>query len=145
MRNVLNKCRENQNTHFTSNSFFFRKSCRLWDNVAKYGWVRGDTNDVTIWRIRFACWISKATCTQAHAHSHAPWYTHARARTHTWKYVIIINFPQQQWLRTHLNGTLYVRCLSCYMSCLWNTLLEHVTATCQQICKTTFRTRIYQS
>jgi len=35
MRNVSDKsCRENQNTHFVfSNFFFFRKSCRLWDNV----------------------------------------------------------------------------------------------------------------
>ena len=38
MRNVSDKsCRENQNTHFVfCNFFFFRKSCRLWDNVGKY-------------------------------------------------------------------------------------------------------------
>jgi hypothetical protein len=37
MRNVSdNSCRENQNTHFVF-SDFFRKSCRLWDNVGKYG------------------------------------------------------------------------------------------------------------
>jgi hypothetical protein len=36
MRNVSDKrCRENQNTHFLF-IFFFRKSCRLWDNVEKY-------------------------------------------------------------------------------------------------------------
>jgi hypothetical protein len=36
--NVLDKsCRENQNTHFMFNTFFFpRKSCSLWDNVEKY-------------------------------------------------------------------------------------------------------------
>ena len=28
--------RENPNTHFTFSNFFFRKSCRLWDNVEKY-------------------------------------------------------------------------------------------------------------
>jgi len=33
-RNVSDKCRvENQNTHLTFNNFFFRKSCRLWDNL----------------------------------------------------------------------------------------------------------------
>jgi hypothetical protein len=36
MRNVSYKiCREYQNTHFMFNIFFFRKSCRLWDNVEK--------------------------------------------------------------------------------------------------------------
>jgi hypothetical protein len=62
MRNVLNKsCRENQNTHFTFNNFFFFwKSCHLWHNVEKCGsW--GAIDDVTMWRVRVACWISKAT------------------------------------------------------------------------------------
>ena len=30
---------------------------------------RGATHDVTIWRIRVACWISKAICTYAHAYT----------------------------------------------------------------------------
>jgi hypothetical protein len=48
------------------------------------------TNDVTIWRIRVACWISKATCTHSHARAHVIWYMHisksarAHARTHIW-------------------------------------------------------------
>jgi hypothetical protein len=72
MRDVSNKsCRENQNTHFMLNNFFFRKSCRLWDNVEKYG---------TIWRMRFACWIIKATGTHS-------------------EYVILITFTWQKWLR----------------------------------------------
>jgi len=37
MRNVSNKsCTENQTTCFVFNNFFFRKSCRLWDNVEEY-------------------------------------------------------------------------------------------------------------
>jgi len=37
IRNVSDKiCREIQNTHFTSNHFFFFKSCRLCDDVEKY-------------------------------------------------------------------------------------------------------------
>ena len=63
---------------------FFRKLHRLWDNVEKYGGDRWAINDVTIWRIRIACWISKVTCTYAHAHSHAPGHSHARTqRIHT--------------------------------------------------------------
>ena len=78
MRNVLDKsCRENQNTHFMINSIF-RKSCRLRDNVEKYGGERGATNDITIWRIQVACWISKATCICPHDRAHA------RARAFTY-------------------------------------------------------------
>ena len=44
MKNILHKkCRENQNTYFMFNAFFFLKSCRLWDNVEKYGESRGAT------------------------------------------------------------------------------------------------------
>jgi len=36
MKSVSDKsCRENQNTHCAFN-IFFRKSCRLWENVEKY-------------------------------------------------------------------------------------------------------------
>jgi hypothetical protein len=136
MRNVLGKsCRENQNTHFISSSFFL-KSCRLWDNVEKYGGARGDTNDVTIWRIRVACLISKATCTYAHAHAHALGYTHARrhARAHT--YVIFTAFPQQQWFanasQCYVIRTLSVLQLSsacrvevwCHCLCFYDSLVR---------------------
>jgi hypothetical protein len=67
-------------THFMVNSFFFRKSCRLGDNVEKYGTATQATDDNIIRRMRFACWITKATDTHS-------------------EYVIIIAFPRQQWLR----------------------------------------------
>jgi hypothetical protein len=76
MRNVSDKrCRENQNTHFT-----FRKSRRLWDNVEKCGRARQVTDGNIIRRMHIACCITKATDTRS-------------------EYVIIIVFPQQQWLR----------------------------------------------
>ena len=80
-------------THILCSVTFFQKLRLLWDNVEKY-LHRGATNDVTIWRIRVACWISKATCTYAHAHAHAPGY-HMHARTHG--LVILIAFPRQKW------------------------------------------------
>jgi hypothetical protein len=44
MRNFSDKsCRESQNMHFMFNNFFFRKSCRLWDNVEKYGTIAQTT------------------------------------------------------------------------------------------------------
>jgi hypothetical protein len=90
---------------------FFRKSCRLWDNVEKYGGARVATNDDTIWRIRVVCWISKATRLLAHAYTYASGRTHTHTHTHThtrmrprahthWEqYAILIAFPRQQWFR----------------------------------------------
>jgi hypothetical protein len=77
IRNVSDRhCRENQNTHFIFGNFFF-KSCRLWDNVEKYGTARQDTDDNIIRRMRLACWITKDTDTH-------------------WEYVILIAFTRQQ-------------------------------------------------
>ena len=58
-------------THILCSITFFRKTHRLWDNVEKCNGDRGATNDVTIWRLRVGCWISKGVCTYAHAHVHA--------------------------------------------------------------------------
>ena len=47
MKNVWNKKLERspKNTHFIFNDFFFRKSCRLWDNVEKYCTAGQATDD----------------------------------------------------------------------------------------------------
>jgi len=81
MRKVSDKsCRENQKSHFMFNNFFFfRKSCRLLDKVEKYGRARQATDDSIIRRMRFASQITKATETDSN-------------------FVILIVFPQQQWL-----------------------------------------------
>ena len=42
-----------------------RKSCRLWDNVEEYGTAKEATEGNIIRRMRFACWTTKATDTQA--------------------------------------------------------------------------------
>ena len=67
VKNVSDKsCRENRNTHFEFNNFFFprRKSCLLLDNVEKniIEWGRAQ---MTIWRRRIACWIPKALNTHS--------------------------------------------------------------------------------
>jgi hypothetical protein len=65
MRNVSDKCGGwNQNTSFKFNNSF-RKSCCLWNIVEKYGTVRQATDDNIIWRMRFTCWIIKATDTHS--------------------------------------------------------------------------------
>ena len=109
MRTVSNKknCRENQNTHFMF-SDVFQKSCLLW-YVEKCGGARGATNYVTIWRIRVACWINKAT--------------HAQALTHADKYVIFITFSRQPLLRERASmlRSTYTVCLFPY-SAAWTRL-----------------------
>jgi len=76
-------CRENQNTHCMASNFFPRKSYRLCKNVKTFGKARQVTNDNIIRRMRFGCWIAKATETHA-------------------EYVILIAFLRQQWLRETL-------------------------------------------
>jgi len=51
---------------------------------------------MTTWRVRIACWITKATNT----------YT---------EYVILIAFPLQQWLRGRASMlyVIYIACLEC--------------------------------
>jgi hypothetical protein len=44
---------------------YFRKSCRLWDNVEKYDSVRQVRGENLIRRVRAAYWITKATNTHA--------------------------------------------------------------------------------
>jgi hypothetical protein len=97
--------------------FFFRKSYRLWDNVEKYGGVRGATNDVTIWRIRVACWISMATRKHERTfrRQRARTPRHAHTNAHTNKYVMRVAFPRQRWFREHASVLRY-KDLSLFLS-----------------------------
>jgi len=63
--------------------------------VEKYGTDGQATDDNITWHIHFACWIIKATDTHS-------------------EYVILIAFPQQQWLWQHVSMLcLHVHCQSC--------------------------------
>ena len=84
MRNVLdNICRENQNTHLWSVTFYFRKWCRLWDNVEKCGGARETPDNMAHAR----CMLNKQDYTRAQIHAHT---------------VLPITFPRQQWFREHV-------------------------------------------
>ena len=112
MRNIATKiCTENQNT------FHFQwlplppppKLCRLWKNVENN--CRAHKPQITIWRMRIACWIPKAT------------------NTH-WEYVILIAFPLQQCLRERAAMLHYAFIVCLVVSSLsnysrwWNRLRE---------------------
>jgi len=75
-------------THILCPITFFRRPCRLWYNVE---------NMVEPWRMGMAWWIPKAT----DAHS---------------EYVILIDFPLQQWLyeRASMLPYMYITCLVVY-------------------------------
>jgi hypothetical protein len=94
MENVSDKiCTKIQNTHFMFNNFFAKN--RTVYKVEKYGTARQATDDITIWRMRFACWIKKAG-------------------GHTHKICNIYSFSTATMVaRTRLNVTLYVQCVSC--------------------------------
>ena len=94
MRNSDKSFRENQNTHFIINNFFFfRKSCHVWDNVEKY-YRTGEATDVNM----------------AHAHCMLDiWCYKHRIRIRNIYYFSTARVVA----RTRLNVTLYVHCLSC--------------------------------
>jgi hypothetical protein len=83
--------------HILCSITFSRKSWRLWDNVEKYGTARQVTDNNIIRRMRFACWVTKATDTNS-------------------EYVILIDFPGQQWLRERASMSRYM-----HIACLVNT------------------------
>ena len=86
--------------NFMFNIFFPLKSCRLWDNVGKYGRTRQATDDNIIRRMRFAYWITKATDTH-------------------FEHVILTAFRRQKWLRERATMLLlYVHCLFCLIQYL---------------------------
>ena len=89
-------------THFMFNNFFPRKSYRLWDNVeTSVEWGRPQ---MTIWRMRIACWIPKAT------------------NTHS-EYVILI-FALQQRLHERASWLIYT-CISVLLN-----IIVHLTQLC---------------
>jgi hypothetical protein len=97
MINISKKYRENQNTHFMFNVLFFRKTCRLWDNVEKY--CKDGQVKVTIRRRRIACTIPKSINTHA-------------------EYLILTAFPVQQWLHERASMLRYT-CIVCLVPTLF--------------------------
>jgi hypothetical protein len=82
-------------TYFVFSNFFSFKNCAvneiMWKNIVERGWPQ-----MTIWRMRIACWKTKAT------------------NTHS-QYVTLIAFPLQQWLHERASMLRYiVHCLSRY-------------------------------
>jgi len=98
MRNVSgNRCKENRNTHFVSNNFFFPSEYRAFYEVIYENIVQTDRPQIEIRRMRLTWWITKAT------------------ETHP-EHVIRFAFPLPQWLHERRLNIAFVRiqyCLCC--------------------------------
>jgi hypothetical protein len=91
MGHILDKIVEKIKTHVLRSVTFFRKLCGLWDNAEKYGADREAADCNVIWRIHFACWISKTTSPSARRSICARARTHTHTHTHT--HIYIYNRP----------------------------------------------------
>jgi hypothetical protein len=94
MRNVSDKsCKENQNTHFRFNNSIFENRA-VYEIMVKNIVELGRPQIITRC-MRIVCWITKATNTPS-------------------EYVIIINFPRQQWLCEHASILRYTH-IACHV------------------------------
>ena len=71
----------------------------MWKNVVE------PERPQTIWRMRVACLVSKATRAQEHARASAttptPTHTHSRKHARMRKHALTDNFPARSHARTH--------------------------------------------
>jgi hypothetical protein len=115
IKNASDKsCRENQNTNFMFNNPFFENPIVyeiIWKNNLESGRPR-----ITIWRMRIACWIPKATNTHSecvisiaftlqyslHERASILLYTHIACIVSKWFFPIfsiLIGLPHQLFLK----------------------------------------------
>jgi hypothetical protein len=76
---------------------FFSENLAIYENVKKYGTAAQATDDTILQRMRFACWMTKAT----NIHS---------------EYVILIAFPWQKRLCEQASMICY-KCMACLFGC----------------------------
>ena len=102
-------------THILCSVTFSLTSCRLWDNVEKFGEAR-EAADETLWRMRVACWVNSTTRAHVNAHTHALRHHHTHARAHTEICNTCSFSTATMGTRMRLHITVYVHCLSCVSS-----------------------------
>ena len=78
MKNVSDqRCRVNENTHIVFSNFFFENRAFYYIRWGKNILETGRTQ-MTSWRMRIACWLTKTTHTHTHTHTHAHTHTHTQ-------------------------------------------------------------------
>jgi hypothetical protein len=102
--NVSRKVVEKIKTHILCwVTFFFRKSCRLWDNIETCGVARMAADNMAHVRCMLGKWGYTHESTHPCTHPHP----HTRARTQKNVGLILVAFPRQQWLRERASMLLY--------------------------------------
>ena len=101
---------EIKTSHFVFSNFFFFENRAvyeiMWKNILKL-----DGPQMTIWRMRIACWITKPLTPHTHTHTH----THTLAICNTYC------FPLQQYLQVRASILhLYVNYLFLFHNCFAN-------------------------
>ena len=76
-----------KNTHFMCSKCYFSKNRAVYETVCK-NIVESDRPRMTMWRMRIACWVPKATKTRS-------------------EYVVLTAFPLQQWLQERASTVRY--------------------------------------
>jgi hypothetical protein len=102
-------CRENRNTHFRFNNFFFQNRAVyeiMWKNV-----IQPSRPQMTIGRMRIACWIPKAS------------------NTHSC-FVILVIFSLQQWLNYRALILRYTYIKYCCVLCLFRVVRRRLNFMC---------------
>ena len=98
MKNISDNFWETQNTFSFKQFFFFFENVSVHEIMWKIIVERGRPQ-MTMWRMRIACWIPKAT------------------NTHS-QYVIIIAFPLQQWFHEIFSMLRYTYIAACLVTFL---------------------------
>jgi hypothetical protein len=112
MRNVLDiSCRENKNTYFTFNNFFFSKN-RIFYEIMSKNIVETERPQMTSQYGAYALRAGLAKLYELmrmHTPTRRSTHMHARTRkhAHTDQYVILIAFPLQQWFLEHASVLRY--------------------------------------
>jgi hypothetical protein len=89
-----------------ANNFFFLLENRAVCEIMSKNFAETDRPQMTIWRMRIACWIPKATNTRS-------------------EYVILLFYTAALVLRTRLSVALYVQCLCCFLTRRWTDAMRH--------------------
>ena len=113
MRNVSNKTVDKSKTHILFPVIFFFENRVVYEIMWK-NMVQPGRPQMTIWRMRTTCWITKAP-PPTHTHTHTYTYTHTHTRTRARARGIGNCFSASTMVtRTRVSITLYEYCLPCY-------------------------------
>jgi hypothetical protein len=82
---------QRKSKHILCSRTFFSRNCTVCEIMSKNMVETKGPQITSIWRMRVACWKTKATCMYAHAHPHSSGYPHALIHAHARPHKLISN------------------------------------------------------